>query len=290
MKITLRNAQETFGGRVLRFGERVRAGETVPGDRGDILIGTADPEADAYEETLFSGLTGALGLAYRYGEKAVSIDVGSFAPLSEPCDYYANVMLDALCEWRQTAGDPGLDVCLDCDLRIGDGILARVEEELEKPVIVRQPQLKMSFYGGGAFAKVDRYLQEHPAEKSFRERVTEIVDERFKGKASAVYKRAGVSRSVYSKATNKTLTNYLPTKPTVAALVIGLRSDPDEAQELFHSAGYHLGAVELQDRIVGFFLRERIYDIHELNSCLFAYGLPLLGEHMREIVISPGKD
>ncbi len=261
----------------------MKAGEYGFSHHGDILVGTSDPEANEYENTLKCGLSGALEQAYNGGEKAVSIDVGSFASQNEPCDYYANAILDALCEWRQTEGDPKLDVCLECDLRNRDGILARVEEALINPVIVKELVLQLS---GFSFAKVDRYLQEHPAEMPFRERINDIVKTRYNDKASLVYKRAGVSRSVYSKVTSPSHVDYLPSKPTVAALVIGLRSRLEEAQDLFHSAGYHLGAVELLDRIVTFFLREEIYDIHEVNSCLYAYGLPLLGEHMRAVSVS----
>ncbi len=287
MKIALRQISKGRGERRLRLGIGIQPGDAViPRGYGDILVGTSDPAGDAYELSLMAAFSGALGSAWRDGTRDLCIDVNSFAPKGESCDYFANAILDTLCEWRQMAGDPDLNVCLECDL-VGDvDILEQVEEELEKPVIVKI----MQAYGTPSIEeRVARYLLEHPAEKEFRVRLNDIIRTRYDGKNSIVYKRAGISRSVYSKTMSPSL-DYLPSKPTVMALAIGLRLGLEEAQSLFHAAGYHLGDVELLDRIVRFFLEEGIYDIHEVNSTLYAYRLPLLGEHMREVGVIPEND
>ena len=93
---------------------------------------------------------------------------------------------------------------------------------------------------------------------------------------STVYKAAGISKDAFSKII--TLKVKHPDKGTVAALAIGLRLDLEEAEEMYIAAGHYLGKTEFLDKVIRFFIKEQIYDIDEVNYCLYAYNRPLLGE------------
>lgn len=97
---------------------------------------------------------------------------------------------------------------------------------------------------------------------------------------SEVYKASGISKFTFSKLMNYKL-EHRPSKDTLAALVIGLKLNIDEAEELYNQAGYHLGNSDFVDKVVSFFIQEKIYDIDEVNYCLLYYGYPPLGEKPR---------
>jgi hypothetical protein len=120
-------------------------------------------------------------------------------------------------------------------------------------------------------------------DKEFRYLLTEMIEAKGFKKDSDAYKAAGVSKSVFCKKTNKKLKMpSLPSRGTVAAFAIGLRLNLDETRRLYESAGYHLGRSHYIDRTIMFFIAYGIYDIDEVNFCLYHYKLPLLGEQPRE--------
>lgn len=97
---------------------------------------------------------------------------------------------------------------------------------------------------------------------------------------SEVYKASGISKYTFSKLMNYKL-EHRPSKDTLAALAIGLKLNLDEAEELYNQAGYHLGNSDFVDKVVSFFIQEKVYDIDEVNYCLLYYGYPPLGEKPR---------
>ena len=92
-----------------------------------------------------------------------------------------------------------------------------------------------------------------------------------------VYHKGSISKSTYSKILNGTK-KHQPTRETMAQLVIGLKLSLEEAEEMYNSAGYHLGTNEFIDKAIRFFIFERIYDVDALNDILMYYGFPPLGE------------
>lgn len=90
-----------------------------------------------------------------------------------------------------------------------------------------------------------------------------------------VYKKANIDRKFFSKIRSNP--NYQPSKPTVLAFAIALELDLEETEMLLSRAGLALSHANKQDIVVEFFIKSQNFDIHELNSVLFALDIPPLG-------------
>ena len=114
-------------------------------------------------------------------------------------------------------------------------------------------------------------LEQH--EPTFSEYLLDLIEERG-GKASEVYKRAEVSKQLFSKMiSNK---DYQPTKSTVLQLAIGLQLDLAQTQALLERAGYALTRSSKTDLVVQYYIERKIYNVTFINAALDDCGLPLL--------------
>ena len=124
-------------------------------------------------------------------------------------------------------------------------------------------------WGAGKFFKYSN-LEEaaNTAETSFQECLFSKIDERGE-KDSEVYKKAGVTRKVFSDIKNNK--NYHPKKSTAIAFALALELDIDEAAELLDTAGYSLTASDKRDRIIIFCIQNHTYSIDDVDAYLFKY-------------------
>ncbi len=110
-------------------------------------------------------------------------------------------------------------------------------------------------------------------ESTFSEYLRELLRER-KGKNSEVYKRAEVSKQLFSKILNDS--EYRPTKDTAIQLAIGLELDMPRTQRLLEKAGYTLTRSSKADLAVQYFIERELYSVTLINEALYDCGLPLL--------------
>jgi O-acetyl-ADP-ribose deacetylase (regulator of RNase III) len=112
-------------------------------------------------------------------------------------------------------------------------------------------------------------------EETFSQRLIRYIDRSGLSDA-AVYHKANIDRRLFSKIrSNK---NYQPSKPTVLAFVIALELNLDDTHDLLLSAGYALSSSHVFDLIIEYFIEEKKYDIIEINTILFHFKQPLLGQ------------
>ncbi len=110
-------------------------------------------------------------------------------------------------------------------------------------------------------------------DKTFSEALLDLLKER-DGKDSEVYKRAEVSKQLFSKILNNR--DYQPTKSTVIQLALGLQLDLAQTQKLLGKAGYALTRSSKADLVVQYYIERKIYSVSFINEALYDCGLPLL--------------
>ena len=110
-------------------------------------------------------------------------------------------------------------------------------------------------------------------DKTFSEYLLDLLRER-DGRDSEVYKRAEVSKQLFSKILSNR--DYRPTKDTAVQLAIGLQLDIAQTQKLLEKAGYILTRSSKADLVVQYYIERKIYSIPFINAALDDCGLPTL--------------
>ena len=108
----------------------------------------------------------------------------------------------------------------------------------------------------------------------FSETLLKLIDKTGK-KDSEIYTRANLSRQHFSKIRNNP--HYQPTKPTAIALALALELDLEQTRDLIGRAGYALTNSSKFDVIIMYFIREKNYNLFDINAALFEFDQSLLG-------------
>ena len=120
---------------------------------------------------------------------------------------------------------------------------------------------------------LDELLDE--AGETFQQQLFKLIDASGKDDVT-VYKNANIDRKVFSRIRCKP--DYRPKKKTALAFAIALHLDMPTTLDLLARAEYTFSPSSKFDLIVSYFINRKIYDINEINTVLFNYGQPTLGE------------
>ena len=109
-------------------------------------------------------------------------------------------------------------------------------------------------------------LVEDSISETFSQAVQTIAKEKFI-RLVDVYKRVNIDRRIFSRL--KKDKYYQPSKSTAILIAIGLRLNIEETNELLMKAGYTLSHSRVEDLIVEFFIKKKIYDLYLINLALY---------------------
>ena len=156
---------------------------------------------------------------------------------------------------RESMALPETDLFRDADITFNEGFTAPMA-----PVSGAKPSASLA----------DILRQ---SESTFSEYLLDLLKER-SGKDSEVYKRAEISKQLFSKILSNKY--YQPTKSTAIQLAIGLQLDLIQTQKLLEKAGFALTRSSKADLVVQYYIERKVYSVTFINEALSDCGLPLL--------------
>lgn len=148
----------------------------------------------------------------------------------------------------------------------------RRDLELYAPTCVREEMRPCASMPAPKAASLPEWLKQ--ADAGFTESLLKLIDQSGQ-KDSVIYKRAHISKQLFSKIRNNP--QYQPTKPTAIALALALELDLEQTRDLIGRAGYALTNSSKFDLIIRYFIEQRNYNIVEVNLALYEFDQSLLG-------------
>ncbi len=94
----------------------------------------------------------------------------------------------------------------------------------------------------------------------------------------ALYQKAALQRSTFSKLRNMDRTHYIPSKyPTIICLALAMELNDTDIQAFVNLAGYHLSNAIKPDKIVMYCVKQHEFSVDTVNRFLYkAVGKALL--------------
>lgn len=148
------------------------------------------------------------------------------------------------------------------------------EEALYAPSIREEASVCGAALPDATAPKADLEGMLKTLDEGFSKTLLRLIDE--KGLTDVqCYKRANISRKLFSKIRSDP--QYRPSKTTAVALALALELTLPETQQLLSRAGFTLSRSYLADIIIEYCIREKRYNVLDVNLLLFKYDQPLLG-------------
>ena len=240
-------------------------------------------------EQLASCYRSSLALAKEHGCETVAFPLISSGVFGYPKDQALRVAVDTISEFlaendmtvylvifSRTAYAIGnklfADIAAYIDDHYVDAHTDSRRERMRRRGVVESRMLTAYEDAPVAASGLDEALAHLDA--GFSETLLKLIDRSGK-KDSEIYKKANVDRKLFSKIRNNP--DYKPSKATAIAFAIALELNLDETRDLVARAGYALSASSKFDVIIEYFIRQKKYDIFEINEALFAFDQSLLG-------------
>ena len=241
-------------------------------------------------ELLVSCYRTSLALAKEHGCETVAFPLISSGIFGYPKDQALRVAVDTIGEFLAENDMTVYIVIFDrAAYQIGNKLFADIAAYIDDHYVDahtdsrRERMRRMSVLEGRALSagaaaapmvadNLDDLLAHLDA--GFSETLLKLIDRSGK-KDAEVYKKANVDRKLFSKIRNNP--DYKPSKATAIAFAIALELNLDETRDLVARAGYALSASSKFDVIIEYFIRQKKYDIFEINEALFAFDQSLLG-------------
>ena len=241
-------------------------------------------------ELLVSCYRTSLALAKEHGCETVAFPLISSGVFGYPKDQALRVAVDAISEFLAENDMTVYIVIFDrAAYQIGNKLFADIAAYIDDHYVDahtdsrRERLRRMSVLEGRALSAdaaaapmavggLDSLLAHLDA--GFSETLLGLIDRSGK-KDAEVYKKANVDRKLFSKIRNNP--DYKPSKPTAVAFAIALELSLPETRDLIARAGYALSPSSKFDVIIEYFIRQKKYDIFEINEALFAFDQSLLG-------------
>lgn len=83
-----------------------------------------------------------------------------------------------------------------------------------------------------------------------------------------LYKKAHVSKTVFSKIRSMKDTGYKPGKSTILCLCLALELNNKETEAMLNIAGYSLSDDIIADKIVSYCISKRYYDVYDIENLI----------------------
>ena len=111
----------------------------------------------------------------------------------------------------------------------------------------------------------------HAVVLSFPARLLIYVREKCNGVAPMAYKRAGISRQIYSRIVSNEGSTV--DKRTAMRFCIGLQLEMDEAELLMKAAGFAFSATLPEDEVFAYCINNKIWNLEDINDIMVRNGL-----------------
>ncbi len=138
------------------------------------------------------------------------------------------------------------------------GILTKIPYATAGTIFKKSPDLD---------AELEKELEKR--EPNFYDYLVYYMDQKHFDNEVDLYKKAEISRPVFSKIRSMRETDHRPSKPTVIKLCLALQLNVAETQEMINTVGYGMSNASVIDKIIMFFIEHYEFNIFEIDEKIY---------------------